>query len=46
MSQPARTKAVESFKKATKGILFTSDVTARGIDIPNVRSDLSLRPDP
>ncbi|KAL7413097.1 P-loop containing nucleoside triphosphate hydrolase protein [Mrakia frigida] len=36
MSQPARTKAVEAFKKATRGMLFTSDVTARGIDIPNV----------
>lgn len=37
MTQPQRTRSVDAFKNAKKGILFTSDVTARGIDVPNVR---------
>ncbi|KAG8733674.1 hypothetical protein FRC11_004136 [Ceratobasidium sp. 423] len=36
MSQPRRTKATEDFKLAPMGVLFSSDVTARGIDIPGV----------
>ncbi|KEP49248.1 DEAD-box ATP-dependent RNA helicase [Rhizoctonia solani 123E] len=36
MSQPRRTKAMEDFKLAPTGVLFSSDVTARGIDIPGV----------
>ncbi|CAE7075520.1 unnamed protein product [Rhizoctonia solani] len=36
MSQPRRTKAMEDFKLAPMGVLFSSDVTARGIDIPGV----------
>jgi ATP-dependent RNA helicase MSS116 len=35
-SQSARTKTSERFAKATQGILFTSDVSARGLDYPNV----------
>ncbi|KAF8754256.1 Type III restriction enzyme, res subunit [Rhizoctonia solani] len=31
-----RTKATEDFKLAPTGVLFSSDVTARGIDIPGV----------
>ncbi|KAG8716150.1 hypothetical protein FRC08_009807 [Ceratobasidium sp. 394] len=36
LSQPRRTKANEDFKRAPMGVLFSSDVTARGIDIPGV----------
>ncbi|KAG8706464.1 hypothetical protein FRC09_002393, partial [Ceratobasidium sp. 395] len=36
LSQPRRTKANEDFKRAPTGVLFSSDVTARGIDIPGV----------
>ena len=36
LSQPRRTKATEDFKLAPTGVLFSSDVTARGIDIPGV----------
>ncbi|KAG8744142.1 hypothetical protein FRC10_010711 [Ceratobasidium sp. 414] len=36
LSQPRRTKATEDFKRASTGVLFSSDVTARGIDIPGV----------
>jgi len=36
LSQSKRSKVAEDFKKATKGILFSSDVTARGMDFPNV----------
>jgi ATP-dependent RNA helicase MSS116 len=36
MSQPARTKTTEDFKKAKAGILFASDVVGRGMDFPNV----------
>lgn len=35
-SQSARTKATDGFRKAQGGVLFTSDVSARGIDIPGV----------
>ncbi|ORX90974.1 P-loop containing nucleoside triphosphate hydrolase protein [Clohesyomyces aquaticus] len=36
LTQGARTKASESFRFAKSGILFSSDVTARGMDFPNV----------
>ena len=34
--QPARTRTSEQFRKATRGIMFSSDVTARGLDYPDV----------
>ncbi|WPH00201.1 DEAD-domain-containing protein [Acrodontium crateriforme] len=36
LSQAQRTRAAESFRKCTSGILLSSDVTARGMDFPNV----------
>ena len=36
LSQHDRTRTAESFKKAKTSILFSSDVTARGMDFPNV----------
>jgi len=36
MSQPARSKASEAFRKGTSLVLFSSDVTARGLDYPDV----------
>lgn len=36
LSQDRRTKAAESFKRSHTGILLSSDVTARGMDFPNV----------
>lgn len=36
LTQGARTKAAENFRKADSGILLSSDVTARGMDFPNV----------
>ncbi|KAF1935884.1 ATP-dependent RNA helicase MSS116 mitochondrial precursor [Clathrospora elynae] len=36
MSQPARTRTTDEFKKASSGILFASDVVGRGMDFPNV----------
>ncbi|KAK3954599.1 P-loop containing nucleoside triphosphate hydrolase protein, partial [Pseudoneurospora amorphoporcata] len=36
LTQNARTRAAEEFKNARTGILFSSDVTARGMDFPNV----------
>jgi len=35
-SQPQRTKASEAFKNGTKLVLFSSDVSARGLDYPDV----------
>lgn len=35
-TQRERTNASESFRKAKSAILFSSDVTARGMDFPNV----------
>ncbi|KAI8912354.1 P-loop containing nucleoside triphosphate hydrolase protein [Powellomyces hirtus] len=35
-SQSNRTKTTEAFKSAAQGVLFSSDVTARGIDIPDI----------
>ncbi|KAF1956974.1 DEAD-domain-containing protein [Byssothecium circinans] len=36
LSQAQRTKASDDFRFANAGILFSSDVTARGMDFPNV----------
>jgi ATP-dependent RNA helicase MSS116 len=36
LSQAQRTRAAEDFRVCNSGILFSSDVTARGMDFPNV----------
>lgn len=36
LTQSQRTKAAENFRRADSGILLSSDVTARGMDFPNV----------
>lgn len=36
LSQSQRTKSADSFRLAKSGILLSSDVTARGMDFPNV----------
>jgi ATP-dependent RNA helicase MSS116 len=36
LSQAQRTRAAEDFRHAKSGILFSSDVTARGMDFPEV----------
>lgn len=36
LTQPQRTRAADDFRAAKSAILFTSDVTARGMDFPNV----------
>ncbi|KAF9881818.1 DEAD/DEAH box helicase [Colletotrichum karsti] len=36
LTQPQRTRAADEFRRAESGILFSSDVTARGLDFPNV----------
>ena len=36
MSQSARGKATEAFRNSKDGVLFSSDVTARGIDVKGV----------
>ncbi|KAK3400153.1 CYT-19 DEAD-box protein precursor [Sordaria brevicollis] len=36
LTQNARTRSANDFKDARTGILFSSDVTARGMDFPNV----------
>jgi ATP-dependent RNA helicase MSS116 len=35
-SQTYRNKASDTFRNAAKGVLFTSDVSARGVDYPDV----------
>ncbi|KAL9933416.1 hypothetical protein V8E36_007592 [Tilletia maclaganii] len=35
-SQPQRVHATEEFSKARRGVLFSSDVAARGVDFPGV----------
>ena len=35
-SQAFRTKTADKFRKHNSGILFTSDVSARGVDYPGV----------
>lgn len=36
LSQGGRTRAAEHFRKSDSAVLFSSDVTARGMDFPNV----------
>jgi ATP-dependent RNA helicase MSS116 len=36
LSQSKRTNTTEAFRQAQKGVLFSSDVTARGIDIKGI----------
>ena len=36
LTQEGRTRAAESFRRAESGIMLSSDVTARGMDFPNV----------
>ena len=36
LSQALRTRSADSFRRAREGILFSSDVTARGMDFPDV----------
>jgi hypothetical protein len=42
MSQSARTKATDAFRAAPEGVLFSSDVTARGIDVKGVTAVVQL----
>ena len=35
-SQPQRQKAADAFRTARQAIMFTSDVSARGVDYPDV----------
>lgn len=44
ISQMARTKAADLFRKARSGILFSSDVTARGMDFPDVTHVIQIDP--
>jgi ATP-dependent RNA helicase MSS116 len=41
-SQSARTKTMADFKASANGILFSSDVTARGVDIPGITLVMQL----
>ena len=41
-SQSARTKVSKQFREGRSGILFTSDVTARGMDYPNVSTVIQV----
>ncbi|GJN88914.1 hypothetical protein Rhopal_001885-T1 [Rhodotorula paludigena] len=41
-SQSQRNAAAEAFKVAQGGVLFSSDVTARGMDFPNVTTVIQL----
>lgn len=36
MSQPSRQKTSENFRNSTRAVLFSSDVSARGMDYPDV----------
>ena len=42
MSQSKRTSTTEAFRQAERGVLFSSDVTARGIDIKDVTAVLQV----
>ncbi|KAL7420942.1 hypothetical protein Q5752_004896 [Cryptotrichosporon argae] len=42
MSQPQRTRATDAFTAAERGVLFSSDVTARGIDIKGVTAVVQI----
>lgn len=36
LSQSARRRVADSFRRTTRGVLFTSDISARGMDYPDV----------
>ena len=42
LTQAARTRTADMFRRAGQGILFTSDVSARGMDYPNVSHVIQL----
>ena len=42
LTQEQRTRAADSFRKATSSIMLSSDVTARGMDFPNVTHVVQL----
>jgi superfamily II DNA/RNA helicase len=42
LSQAKRTKTTEQFRAAKRGVLFSSDVTARGIDIKDITAVLQV----
>jgi superfamily II DNA/RNA helicase len=42
-SQAARTRTSEEFRKGKRVVLFTSDVSARGVDYPDVSMVLQVR---
>ncbi|CAK9787096.1 unnamed protein product [Cutaneotrichosporon oleaginosum] len=42
MSQSKRTKATDDFRASPNGVLFSSDVTARGIDVQGVTSVVQI----
>ena len=43
LNQAVRTRTSEEFRSASKGIMFSSDVTARGLDYPDVTLVLQVR---
>lgn len=42
LTQEQRTRAADSFRRATSSIMLSSDVTARGMDFPNVTHVVQL----
>lgn len=42
LTQAQRTRNADAFRRATRGILFTSDVSARGMDYPGVSHVVQL----
>jgi ATP-dependent RNA helicase DBP3 len=42
LSQQQRTSALENFKKGRSNLLLATDVAARGLDIPNVKTVINL----
>ena len=42
LSQQQRTAALDSFKKGRSNLLLATDVAARGLDIPNVKTVINL----
>lgn len=42
LSQQQRTSALNDFKKGTSNLLLATDVAARGLDIPNVKTVINL----
>ena len=42
MSQPRRTRMTQDFKDSQRGVLFSSDVAARGIDIKDIAAVIQV----